>query len=75
MKSVLHFYDPALDPADPLTMVEFVTGMLEILRGYAVEDRWREAWGEIKLHGERAVTLQISRVDAAVGSADGVATA
>ena len=75
MKSVLHFYDRALAPADPLTMVELVTGMLEILRRYAVEDRWREGWGEVQLHGERAVTLQISRVDAAVGSADGVATA
>ena len=75
VKSVLRFYDPALDPANPLTMGDLVTDMLEILHHWAVEDRWREGWGEIKMRGERAVTLQIFRVDAAVGSADGVATA
>ena len=73
VKCVIRFYNIAYGPAAPLTMTEFATGMLEILRQWAVEDRWREGWGEIQMHGERAATMQISRTDAAVGSADGVA--
>ena len=75
VKCVIHLYNTAYDPTEPLTMTEFVTGMLEILPQWAVEDRWREGWGEIKMHGERAATMQISRVDPAVGSADGLAIA
>ena len=75
VKCVIRFYDRAYDPAEPLTMTEFVTGMLEILPQWAAEDRWREGWGEIRMHGERAATMQISRVDAAVGNADGLAIA
>ncbi len=75
VKCVLRFYDKALDPAEPLTMADLATGMLEILSQWALADRWREGWGEIKLHGERQVTLEILRVDTAVGSADGLAIA
>ena len=73
VKCVIRFYGTAYDPAEPLTILDFVTGMLEVLHQWAVEDRWREAWGEVQLHGERAATMQISRVDAAVGSAGGLA--
>ena len=73
VKCVIRFYDTAYDPMEPLTMTDFVTGMLEVLHQWAVEDRWREGWGEVKIHGERAATMQISRVASAVGSADGSA--
>ena len=72
VKCVIRFYDRAYDLTEPLTIPDFVTGMLEVLHQWAVEDRWREAWGEVKLHGERAATMQILRVDAAVGSAGGL---
>ena len=75
VKCVIRFYDAAYDHTDPLTMTDFVTGMLEILHQWAVEDRWREGWGEIEMHGERAATMQISRLDGAVGNGDGLAIA
>ena len=75
VKCVIRFYDIAYNPAEPLTMTGFVTGMLEVLYRWAVEDRWREGWGEVKMHGERAATMQISRLDGAVGNGGGSAIA
>ncbi len=75
VKCVLRFYDKALDPAKPLTMTNLATGMLEILSQWTLADRWREEWGEIKLHGERQVTLEILRVNTAVRSANELAIA
>ena len=75
VKCVLRFYDKAFGPADPSTMADFATSMLAMLSPWALADRWHEEWGEIQSHGERAITLEVSRVDAAVGSADGLAIA
>jgi len=74
VKCVVRFYPRALDPAAPLTLASLVKGMLTILKDWARSDVWREGSGEIKLHGQRAATVQVSRVTAAVGNENGVAT-